>query len=77
MGRQDDRESDFDPGGYRGTERRASKLTRDDYEAIANIMEERFFANVGKALVKRLLYAVGTGGGFIGVWEAIKALGKP
>ena len=57
---------------------RRQRLSDEQFEAIANraseIVESKFYAAVGKTVVRRVLLAVGTGGGFIAAWEFVKTV---
>jgi hypothetical protein len=51
-------------------------LTDDQIEAIAEKVEERFYAKVGKRVVERILQAIGIGAAVLMAWLGAKGLLK-
>jgi len=60
-------------------QRTSARLSEATFERIAyraaQIVEERLFAAVGRTILSKALYVLGTGGIAILVWEVAKALG--
>jgi hypothetical protein len=59
-------------------ERRKSSISDEEFERIAaraaQIATDHFYAQIGKSVVRRFLYIIGTGGGSVAAWEVLKAL---
>jgi len=57
---------------------RRQRLSDEQFDAIASraaeIVESKFYAAVGKTVVRRILLALGTSGGAIAAWEFVKTV---
>jgi hypothetical protein len=61
-------------------ERREVQISDAQFERIAKraaeLVEEKFYAQVGRSVIRRILFALGAGGSAIGAWEVFKALAE-
>ena len=64
--------------GETKNERREIALSDAQFERIAkraaDIVEEKFYSQVGRSVVRRILFALGASGSVVGAWEVFKAL---